>query len=477
MEAIEALARVNVLCLDKTGTITTGELSVEEVLPVSTDKNDTLPLNTVLDLLAHVLYAFEDDNATGTALKQYLSSRTSYTQSSIQQDISASVPFSSRRKFTGVTLNQSDSYVLGAPDFLTKNPKVCKQAEKLSAQGLRVLLLASCKELADSPKTLREVTPVAIITLTDCIKENAPDMFHFFETQGVQVKIISGDNPATVSAVGVRAGIPGASNYVDTASLEGKSQEELTEAISRYTVFGRVSPEMKQRIVKAFQNTSSDSHKKGRNVVGMVGDGVNDVLALKDADCAIAMANGADAARHAAHIVLMDSDFSSMKEIVREGRTIIANIERVSALYLTKTLYSILLCVLFIILGKSYPFTPIQLTLIGATAIGIPSFLLALEHHEEVTTCGFLKYVLRISLPAALLLTAILAAIQFIAPVFSLSASAVRFLNLLLGGIVSLGVVVRVCMPMNRRRFALCIGVTALFFGALLLMPEVFGLR
>lgn len=472
MEAIEALARVNVLCLDKTGTITTGELCVDNIhlfSPDGTPSEQPLSSETlhVQKILRNLVYSFDEDNATSEALKRYLSKNSKSDSTTEYNEVMDSVPFSSRRKFMGITLAHT-SYVLGAPDFLTKEPSVLSRAEDWGKQGLRVLLLASCDTLADSPEKLTGVKPIALITLTDRIKENAPDIFRFFAEQGVDVKIISGDNPATVSAVGVGAGIPQARHFIDATSLEGKSPDELADTVSRYTVYGRVSPEMKQSLIKAYQ--------KNGKTVGMVGDGVNDVLALKDADCGIAMANGADAARQSAHIVLLDSDFASMQDIVKEGRTIIANIERVSALYLTKTIYSILLCVIFIILGKSYPFIPIQLSLIGATAIGIPSFLLTLEQNGEVTSTGFLRHVLHISLPAALLLTGVLVTIQFVAAPLGLDALLVSTLNLIAGGIVSLSVVVRVCLPMNRRRLALCIGITILFFGAMLLMPDLFDI-
>ncbi len=258
-----------------------------------------------------------------------------------------------------------------------------------------------------------EKEPVALVVLSDIIKDDAAETFRFFREKDVEIKIISGDNPLTVSIVGKRAGLEGAERYVDARELPDDI-EELRQEVKNYTVFGRVSPEKKRLIVKAFE--------AGDLVTGMVGDGVNDVLALKDADCGIAMASGSDAAKQSAHIVLLDSDFSSMKEIVNEGRTIISNIERVSALYLTKTLYSIMLCVLFIIIGQSYPFIPIQLSLIGGTAIGIPSFVLALERHEDTIPRGFLRNVLRISLPAALVLTGTLAAIAFLNPGKALAA-------------------------------------------------------
>lgn len=474
MEAIEALARVNVLCLDKTGTITTGNLTVEEVLPLPQNNGTPLSGEHIHSILHTVVYAFTEDNATSTAIKSYFTENPSSALLSEEQktednnNVTEFVPFSSHRKFMGVTTNHSESYVLGAPDFLTKQENVLQQAEQYEKRGLRVLLLASCDKLADSPDKLSGILPLALIILADEIKENAPEIFRFFKNQGVDIKIISGDNPATVSAVGVRAGLPQAEHYMDANELEGKTEEEITDIVSCHTVFGRVSPQMKQTIIKAFQ--------KDKKTVGMVGDGVNDVLALKDADCGIAMANGADAARQSAHIVLLDSDFSCMPDIVKEGRTIIANIERVSALYLTKTIYSILLCVIFIILGKSYPFIPIQLTLIGATAIGIPSFLLTLERHDTVTSTGFLRHVMRISLPGAILLTALLVVIQFISVPLGLDRLIISTLNLLVGGIVSLGIVAVVCRPMNKRRLALCIGITLLFTSGMLLMPGLFNI-
>ncbi|MBO5487201.1 MAG: HAD-IC family P-type ATPase [Eubacterium sp.] len=453
MEAIEALARVNVLCLDKTGTITTGKLAVDSILPLSHYADSTI--ETIMNGL---VFAFSETNATTEALQEYFHDTKPYR-------ITDSIPFSSRRKFMGVTFADAGSFVLGAPDFLCQDLTIIKTAERYEKKGYRVLLLASCDALANSGEELTGVIPYALFLLSDEIKEDAPEIFRFFASQGVDIKIISGDSAATVSAVGVRAGVKGAERYIDATTLP-TDFDALCKTVKNYTIFGRVSPEQKQQLILAYQHNGK--------VVGMVGDGVNDVLALKDSDCGIAMANGSDAARQTAHIVLLDSDFSSMKNIVKEGRTVIANIERVSALYLTKTIYSILLCVLFIILGKSYPFIPIQLSLIGATAIGLPSFLLTLEKNDKVTTGGFFRHVLRISLPAALILTAILLCIQFLAHPFGLSSMMVSTLNLLTGGIVSLGVVAVVCRPFTKKRAALCIGITALFFGAILLMPGFF---
>ncbi len=458
MEAIEALARVSVLCLDKTGTITTGEIKVEQILPLHGRTEESLQ-----PILGGLAFCFTESNATSQALQAYFSHTAPYP-------VSATLPFSSQRKYMGAAFSGHGSYLLGAPEFLTGDSAILRQAGEYAAQGMRVLLLVSCPQLPQTQEErnalLPSVSELGLVLLSDCMKEDARETLEYFASQKVDIKIISGDNAATVSSVGLRAGIPGAENYIDAGCLP-EDPALLEKEVTKYTVFGRVSPEMKQSILRAYQRNGC--------VTGMVGDGVNDVLALKDADCGIAMAKGADAARQSAHIVLLDSDFSGMKDIVREGRTVIANIERVSALYLTKTIYSILLCILFILIGRAYPFIPIQLSLIGATAIGIPSFLLALEQQEGVTASGFLRHVLRISLPGALTLTAVLIGIQILASIFHSSPALISTLNLLAGGVISILVVVRVCRPMSRRRLLICIGITFLFAAALLLFPSFFG--
>ena len=441
MEAIEALARVDVLCLDKTGTITTGDLQVEKVEPIMRDGN-------VEEVLGVIAYAFEETNATTEALRRRFTEVTG-------QKIIEKVPFSSNRKHMGITIEGKGKYCLGAPEYLSADPKILSRAEKYAAEGMRVLLLS------------HDGRESCFIILSDIIKPDAAETFAFFREKNVQIKILSGDNPLTVSVVGMRAGLPEAAHYIDARKLPDE-EEELQKEIGGYTVFGRVTPEKKQAIVKALEAAG--------NVTGMVGDGVNDVLALKDADCGIAMAAGSDAAKQIAHIVLLDSDFASMRQIVGEGRTIISNIERVSTLYLTKTIYSILLCVIYIILAKSYPFIPIQLSLIGGTAIGIPSFVLALEHHEETIPRGFLRNVLRVSLPAAVCMVGSLVAITIVGEWFSFSELVSSSLHLIAGGIVSFGVLVAACMPMNRVRFGLCLTVIGIFAGAILLFPGFFGM-
>ncbi len=461
MEAIEALARVNVLCTDKTGTITTGELEVRDILPIrdnhiAEDEEATEAIKEVMNELA---FAFHDVNATQTALMNY------FTQTS-QWEISDLIPFSSARKYRAISFLNHGAYVLGAPEFILKGyaakDEILSEVEVYSKKGLRVLLFAKAQDISSADDTVTGITPKGLILISDIIRPEARATFDYFASQNVAVKVISGDNPATVSSIAVDAGLQNGERYIDATQLP-ENDSELQNVIENYTVFGRVTPEQKQRIVKAYQANGK--------VVGMVGDGVNDVLALKDADCGIAMAAGSDAAKQVAHIVLLDSDFACMKNIVREGRMIISNIERVSALYLTKTIYSMLLSVIFILLGRSYPFIPIHLSLISGTAIGLPSFLLTLEQTESVTQNGFLKHVLRISLPGALTMVVDMLLIQLLGTAFGFDESLISMYNLLAAGMISMLVLISVCRPMNRKREALCIVCIVLFVGAILLFP------
>lgn len=456
MEAIEALARVNVLCLDKTGTITTGNLEVVEVVPLG----DTQSIR-VENIMNEIAFAFDDVNATQNALMQR------FKKTNLWQ-VEEKIPFSSDRKYRAIRFGQEGAFVLGAPEFLIRDDEELKtRVDGYSNQGFRVLLLGSCEKMSQEDGSVDGVTPVGLVVITDQIRSTAKDTFAYFKEQQVEIKVISGDNPITVSNIAVKAGLEGGEHYVDASTLP-EDFEELKEQVAKYSVFGRVRPEQKQSIVKAYQ--------ANQKVVGMVGDGVNDVLALKDADCGIAMAAGSDAAKQVAHIVLLDSDFASMKNIVREGRMIITNIEKVSALYLTKTIYSVILCVIFIFLQRSYPFIPIQLSWISSTAIGIPSFILTLEQTEGVTTTGFLKHVLRVSLPAALTMVLTMSTIQALSPFWGMNETMTSTFNLLVGGMVSMLVVFRVCKPMNMLRRVLSIGVVAIFCTGILIAPGLLGI-
>ena len=481
MEAIEALARVNVLCTDKTGTITTGELKVKDIVPLSKNLLEQLADDTyeesieddleeketqveqIKTIMNEIAFAFNDVNSTQTALMNYFTKTQAW-------EIVDLIPFSSARKYRAISFLNHGAYVLGAPEFILKDTvytDVLKLVEPYSHQGLRVLLLASAEEISSVSDTVTGIKPLGLILISDIIRTEAKATFDYFASQGVDVKVISGDNPATVSYIAVEAGLQDGEKYIDATQLP-EDDAELRNVICDYAVFGRVTPEQKQRIIKAYQANDK--------VVGMVGDGVNDVLALKDADCGIAMAAGSDAAKQVAHIVLLDSDFACMQDIVREGRMIISNIERVSALYLTKTIYSVLLSVIFILIGRSYPFIPIHLSLISATAIGLPSFLLTLEQTETVTQNGFLKHVLRISLPGALTMVGTMLLNQLLAIVFGFDAEILSTYNLLTAGAISMAVLVYVCMPLNKKRKLLCIICVALFVLALLIAPGLFSI-
>lgn len=379
------------------------------------------------------------------------------------------IPFSSARKYRAIAFSEHGAYVLGAPEFIMKNDEeLLKKSETYALQGYRVLLLAETNQISSADGTVGTPKPAALIVISDCVREEAPSTFAYFEAQHVAIKVISGDNPATVSQIAQKAGLKDGDKYIDASTLP-ESFDELKNVVKNYTVFGRVTPEQKQRLIKAYQANKS--------VVGMVGDGVNDVLALKDADCGIAMAAGSDAAKQVAHIVLLDSDFVHLKEIVSEGRMIISNIERVSSLYLTKTIYSLLLNVIFILLGRSYPFVPIHLTLISTVAIGIPSFILALEQTETVTQSGFLKHVLRVALPGALTMVLNMLLIQGISIVLGFDSGMTATYNLIVAGMVSLMVLMRVCNPMNKIRSILCNTMIVIFVACVILFPELFSIN
>ena len=457
MEAIEALARVDVLCLDKTGTITTGDITVDKLIPAH-----GISIKVLTEVLNEVSYAFDDINATQTALMNYFTNGKKW-------NVTERIPFSSERKYRAVHFENHGNYVLGAPEFLL-NPadEVYQIAQEYASDGRRVLLLATCESMSLKTGEVFGINAIGLITLTDVIRPEVKDTFHYFKENNVQIKIISGDNPATVAQIAKKAGVSETGSYVD-ATLLPENLAEMAEMIEQYSVFGRVTPEQKQKIVKAYQQR--------QHVVGMVGDGVNDVLAIKDADCGIAMAAGSEAARQAAHIVLMDSDFSSMPEIVREGRMIIANIERVSALYLTKTIYSFLLCIIFIFLSKPYPFIPIQLTLISATTIGIPSFLLTFEKHEGVSKSGFLPHVMQNSMPAALMMVFAICSIQILAYFHHFSDSMISTYTLLVGGTIGLNVLYRVCIPLNKLRFSLVCIMTTIFIICVIFLKNIFNIE
>lgn len=456
MEAIEALARVDVLCLDKTGTITTGELKVDRVLPLhSSSFHD---IETIMGAMAH---EFDDVNATQLALQDYF-------LKSEHIEVLERIPFSSQRKMRALHIQGKGHYVLGAPEFLVSDDsQTLEMAESYAKEGYRVLLLGETDCLDSHTSQIGHVKAMALIVIYDCIRPEAKETLRFFENAHVDIRILSGDNPMTVSRVAQLAGLKNGDLYIDASTFPDDDME-LEKIVSHYRVFGRVKPEQKQRIIKALQ--------ANQHVVGMVGDGVNDVLALKDADCGIAMAAGSDAAKQAAHIVLLDSSFASMVDIVNEGRAIIADIERVSSLYLTKTIYSTALCLIFAALRFSYPFTPLQLSLISGLAIGLPSFLLTLERASTLSSQGFFKHVMSTALPCALTMIIYMLLITWIGSYFHFDSKLLSTYYYLVAGFISFLVVYIVCMPWSRLRVTVTSLFAVVFYLILMIMHDFFGI-
>lgn len=382
---IESLARVDVLCVDKTGTITSDEMQLDALVPLCPDRYNSDDLTMVIQ---EYLAPQKADNATLKAIRDHFGSQSER----IPQKV---LPFSSGRKYGAVSFFDDESYVLGAPDVILgdRYPEFKEAVEERLELGNRVLLLSHYdRKLSEGALESEGLMPLALIALKNKIRPAAAETFKFFNEAGVAVKVISGDNPIAVSKIAESVGIENANKYIDARSLQ--SDEEIEKAILGYTVIGRVSPEQKQKFVKALKNNG--------HTVAMTGDGVNDVLALKEADCSIAMASGSDAASRVSHIVLLNSDFASMPQVVEEGRRVINNIQRSATLFLVKNIFSFILAVISLIFAFQYPFTPAHLSLVSALTIGIPGFFLAMEPNSDIVRGRFLPNVIRRALPGAL---------------------------------------------------------------------------
>ncbi len=456
MEAMEALARADIICTDKTGTITTGELRISRLVSIGNNSADQ-----IRNIMAHIGGALREQNVTQIALDRYFGRKNDWT-------VRDRIPFSSDRKYKAVVFEEYGSFVVGAPELLTENKQVLDYVKKYSEKGFRCLLLCSSDGISSEEKSVGKLTPMAVIVISDVIRSNAKETFTYFENAGVCIKVLSGDNPATVSAVAQQAGVKNADHYIDASTLP-EDPAAFREAIRDCNIFGRVRPEQKQAFVRAW--------KEEKHTVAMVGDGVNDVLALKDADCGIAMSYGSEAAKHAAHIVLTQSDFAAMPKIVGEGKTVICNIERVSALYLTKTIYSIILSLIFIILRSSYPWTTLQMGLMNVVGIGMPSFLLALERHDEWKSTGFLIHVLRISLPAALTMVFTVILVQLSTRLFGWPEDMYSLFVIVLGALVALIVVAQVCWPFNWYRRLVWLLCCVTFLLAVLFLSDFYDIH
>lgn len=387
---IETLARVDTLCLDKTGTITEGHLCVQGEESVKEDID-------LEQLMGRMVGALGDENETFQALRQHYKRNQSTNTKLV-------LPFSSERKFSGVVFEGEGTYLMGAYQFIfpQADPAVLEKIAEYASKGLRVLTVAhSPNEMTDY--TLAEdFEIVGFVFMTDVVRKNAPDILGYFEEQGVDLKVISGDDPVTVAAIAARAGLKDADKYIDATTIN--TDEEMEDAILKYSVFGRVTPKQKQQMVRLL--------KQNGRTVAMTGDGVNDVLALKDADVSIAMASGSEAAKNTANLVLLNSDFASLPHIVNEGRRVINNIKAAASMFLIKTGFSVLTALLTIIVGQNYPFQPIQLSVINGCAVAIPTMLLQLEPSFQKVNKHFFREVLRMSMPAAITITAMITIIN-----------------------------------------------------------------
>lgn len=391
---IETLARVDVLCLDKTGTLTEGRIEVEQILTKRKETAETLER-----VMANMVYALQDDNVTFMALKERFGEASDMKPRHI-------IPFSSDRKYSGVSFTGQGTYLMGAVQFLfpegqEETKAVCA---KYAAKGYRILVVGHSSTETDQDGIPAGLEPCAILLMTDVLRKDVNTTLGFFAKQGVCCKVISGDDPVTVSAIAAKAGMAGAEAYVDATTLETEAQ--IAEAVAKYNVFGRVTPKQKKMMVTALR---AQGH-----TVAMTGDGVNDVLALKEADCSIAMASGSEAAKNTANLVLLDSNFNAMPHILNEGRRVINNISMAASMFLIKTVFSVLLAVETILIGQSYPFEPIQLSIINGCAVGIPTFLLAKEPNYQAINPKFLRTVMKNAFPTGATITAVIFAINYI---------------------------------------------------------------
>lgn len=452
--SLEMLARVNVLCLDKTGTITDGRMKV----------NDCMLLNnptdyTINEIVGSCLHSLEDNNQTSIALYNYFGHST-------ELKAIKKIPFSSKRKLSAVTFEGVGTIAMGAPEFvLSAVPeKLKKIINQYASMGLRVLVVALSTGQINGDKLPSNFKPLAIISISDNIREDATQTIRWFKENDVAVKVISGDNPVTVSEVARRVGITNAEKYI---SLEGLNEKEVASIANKYTVFGRVTPEQKAILVKSI--------KSAGNTVAMTGDGVNDILALKEADCAVSVASGSEAAKNVSHLVLMDNNFASMPKVVYEGRRVINNIQNSSSLYLMKTLFTLVFAIISICMTTPYPFKTNNMLLLEVFVIGIPSFFLSLQPNTDRVKGKFLSFVIGRSVPGALVLVSSVLSVnlmRFLQPeYFTDCYQEIAVLMITFSGLVML---YRLCQPVNFSRGILLIAMISVSVLCLIFLPTMF---
>lgn len=527
---IETLARVDTLCLDKTGTITEGTMcvdSVESYPPVyeeisdeasgnktesgernndgtksseltegsaaseasavsaaeaiakedgssillpqeeaetgaeKTRQEDTVKIREIEHIMGNLLSVLKDQNATADALR---------ARFKVAQDMELDhvIPFSSDRKYSGAAFKDAGTYLMGAAQFLFPegNPELMEYCGSFAEEGLRVLVVAHSENVNEGTEIPEGLEPVGLLLLTDVIRAEAPDTLAYFESQGVDLKVISGDDPVTVSAIAKRAGLKNAEQYVDATTIT--TQEEMDEAVATYSVFGRVTPQQKQAMVKSLQAQ--------KHTVAMTGDGVNDVLALKEADCSIAMAEGSDAAKNIANVVLLDSNFAAMPEIVNQGRRVVNNIRTAASMFLIKTIFSVLLSLITIFFGDYYPFEPIQMSLISACAVGIPTFLLAQENNYEKIDHTFLRHVFMNAFPAAVTITGCVFTVMLVCQNVYHSNLMLNTACVLVTGWSYMAALKTVYAPLNRYRKVIIYSMQVIFFGAAVVLQNLLTL-
>jgi cation-transporting ATPase E len=448
---IETLARVNMLCVDKTGTITEPTMLVEEILPLSS-VNLTLSDERISEILRDHCFNLGDENETMKALRKNVNAKMLHSGKA--RKAVHTLPFNSKNKFSAVLYDDGSCYLLGAPEFILGES--FEAASGYTSKGLRVLMLAMAQDMDN----LDKVEPLALITMSNKIRRNAEATFKYFAEQGVEIKVISGDNPETVSFIAQKAGIEKAEKYIDATELD--TLEALKSASSMYTVFGRVTPEQKRELILAMKSEG--------NTVAMTGDGVNDVLALKAADCSIAMASGSEVAAQVSHLVLLNNDFGSMPGIVAEGRKVINNIGRSASLFLVKNIFSFLFAILAILAGFSFPVSPAQMSLVSTLTIGLPSCVLALEPNVSIVKGHFLRGVLFRAAPGGLAAVFIALCVTLFNLTFAEFAQAATVCAILLA-INGFAVIFRVCQPFTLLRKILC-GFVAI---ALILCTTIFA--
>lgn len=453
MKSIETLARVDVLCVDKTGTITEPDMKLKEIFLCKNSGADgtqtALTLDELKSLILDYANASVDNNATMLALKAYAAEALTNNTSALHRTAVSQQAFSSSLKYGSVTFSDG-TYLLGAPEFIMHEDfaRIEEEIIPYADKGDRVLLFARYNGENVENGINGSVTPLGFVALANPIRANAVKTFEYFKSQGVAIKVISGDNPRTVSRIAIQAGIESAESFVDAATLD--TEDKIADAVNKYTVFGRVTPKQKKQLVKALQ-------AKG-HTVAMTGDGVNDILAMKDADCSVAMASGSEAAAQAAQVVLLDSDFAHMPDVVYEGRRVVNNIQRSASLFLVKNIFSLLLSMFSVILMVTYPLEPAQVSLISMFTIGVPGFLLALEQNKDRIKGHFITNVMLKALPGGLTDVIAVGALVVCGEVFCISDASIGTIATLVLSVVGFMILFKISEPLNGMKYAVIIG-------------------